>query len=89
MENEEVVDSSNSFIQDLKNTMEEDIEKKEIQTRLLNLIKNLSDRDRTILSLYYYEDLSYKEIAQVLSISVSAVSKIHSKILNDLKKELE
>ena len=61
MENEEVVDSSNSFIQDLKNTMEEDIEKKEIQTRLLNLIKNLSDRNRTILSLYYYEDLSYKE----------------------------
>ncbi|KAF0151660.1 MAG: RNA polymerase sigma 28 subunit FliA/WhiG subfamily [Ignavibacteria bacterium] len=56
--------------------------------RLLDMIKELNERERTILSLYYYEDLNYKDIAQVLSITVSRVSQIHSRILNSLKLKL-
>ncbi|KAF0160140.1 MAG: RNA polymerase sigma factor for flagellar operon FliA [Ignavibacteria bacterium] len=52
------------------------------------MIKELNERERTILSLYYYEDLNYKDIAQVLSITVSRVSQIHSRILNSLKLKL-
>jgi RNA polymerase sigma factor FliA len=64
------------------------LEKKELKQRLLDMIKELNDRERTILSLYYYEELNYKEIAQVLSITVSRVSQIHSRILNSLKLKL-
>jgi RNA polymerase sigma factor FliA len=64
------------------------LEKKELKQRLLDMIKDLNDRERTILSLYYYEELNYKEIAKVLSITVSRVSQIHSRILNGLKLKL-
>ena len=64
------------------------LEKNELKQRLIDLIKNLKERERTILSLYYYEDLNYKEIAQVLNITVSRVSQIHSRILNALKQKL-
>jgi RNA polymerase sigma factor FliA len=64
------------------------LEKKDLKSRLLEMIKDLNERERTILSLYYYEDLNYKEIAQVLSITVSRVSQIHSRILNSLKLRL-
>jgi len=64
------------------------LEKKDLKQRLLDMIKELNERERTILSLYYYEDLNYKEIAQVLSITVSRVSQIHSRILNSLKLRL-
>lgn len=64
------------------------LEKKDLKQRLLDMIKELNERERTILSLYYYEDLNYKEIAQVLNITVSRVSQIHSRILNSLKLKL-
>ena len=64
------------------------LEKKDLKQRLLEMIKDLNERERTILSLYYYEDLNYKEIAQVLSVTVSRVSQIHSRILNSLKLRL-
>lgn len=64
------------------------LEKKDIKAKLLELLKELNERDRTILSLYYYEELNYKDIAKVLNITVSRVSQIHSKILTQLKKKL-
>lgn len=64
------------------------LEKKDLKQKLLEMIKDLNEREKTILSLYYYEDLNYKEIAQVLNITVSRVSQIHSRILNSLKLRL-
>jgi RNA polymerase sigma factor FliA len=64
------------------------LEKKDMKDKLLDLIKEFGERERTILSLYYYEELNYKEIAQVLSITVSRVSQIHTRILNSLKLRL-
>lgn len=64
------------------------LEKKDLKERLLSLIKELNEKERTVLSLYYYEDLNYKEIAQVLNITVSRVSQIHSRVLNTLKQNL-
>lgn len=64
------------------------LEKKDLKQKLVEIIKELGQRDRTILSLYYYEELNYKEIAEVLNITVSRVSQIHSKILSSLKLRL-
>jgi RNA polymerase sigma factor for flagellar operon FliA len=65
------------------------LEKKDLKEKLLETIKDLPQRERTILSLYYYEDLNYKEIARVLNITISRVSQIHSRILDSLKLQLE
>lgn len=64
------------------------LEKNELKGRLVELIKVLNERDRSILSLYYYEELNYQEIAKLLNITVSRVSQLHSKIIKSLKQKL-
>lgn len=64
------------------------VEKNEMKELLMNAIKKLNERDRLILSLYYYEDLDYKEIASLLNITISRVSQIHSKVIKELKSNL-
>lgn len=64
------------------------LEKDELKEKLVRLIKILNERDRTILSLYYYEELNYQEIAKLLNITVSRVSQLHSKIIKSLKQKL-
>jgi RNA polymerase sigma factor for flagellar operon FliA len=64
------------------------LEKNEMKERLVEMIKQLSDRDRMIITLYYYEELNYQEIAKVLNITVSRVSQLHSKIMKILKQKL-
>ncbi len=66
----------------------ETTEKNETKEMLVEAIKGLNDRDRMIITLYYYEHLSYKEIAQVLNITVSRISQIHSRIMETLKSKL-
>ena len=65
-----------------------ELEKNEAIELLGKAIKELPDRDRTILGLYYYEHLNYQEISQVLNITVSRISQIHSKIIKTLKTKL-
>lgn len=62
------------------------IERKEL---LVNAIKDLNERDRLIITLYYYEHMNYKEISKILDITVSRVSQLHSKIMKELKKSIE
>jgi len=70
-------------------TPEEDYQKSEQKEFLKEAIKELNERDRLIISLYYYEEMNYKDIAEVLNITVSRVSQIHSKIMKELKSKLE
>ncbi len=69
-------------------TPNEEVEKNEAIELLTEAIKELPERDRTILSLYYYEHLNYQEISKILSITVSRVSQVHSKIIKTLKIRL-
>jgi RNA polymerase sigma factor for flagellar operon FliA len=51
-------------------------------------ILRLNDQERTVLSLYYFEELKSADIAEVLGISESRVSQIRSKALGRLRTEL-
>ena len=62
------------------------LERKEL---LVQAIKDLTERDRLIITLYYYEHMNYKEISKILEITVSRVSQLHSKIMKELKKQIE
>lgn len=61
-------------------------EKKEA---LIKCIDKLAERERIILNLYYVEELTLKEIAEVLDISIPRVSQIHGKVLIKLKQLIE
>lgn len=58
-------------------------EKREV---LIRAIDNLDDRERTLLNLYYVEELSMKEIGYILDISIPRVSQIHGRILLKLRE---
>ena len=63
---------------------------KEIQKRDLKelIIRGLSRAERLILILYYYEEMTMKEIGATLDLSESRVSQMHSSILSRLKNQL-
>lgn len=55
---------------------------------LLQGLKHLSTREQTVLSLYYFEELNVREIAQVLGVSEPRVSQLHTRSLKKLKEHL-
>lgn len=69
-------------------TQSDEVEKNEMKEILLKVLKELNERDRLIISLYYYENLNYQEIANLMNITISRVSQIHSRILKTLKSKL-
>lgn len=69
-------------------TQSDEVEKNEMKEILLKALKELNERDRLIISLYYYENLNYQEIAKLMNITISRVSQIHSRILKNLKSKL-
>ncbi len=64
----------------------EDKEKKKI---LADKIKALPEREQLILSLYYWDELTFKEIGEILGVSESRVSQLHSQALMRLKVAME
>lgn len=52
-------------------------------------ISKLTPKERTVVSLLYYEDLSLSEIAEVMSLSPSRISQLHSKAIMRLRGALD
>ena len=62
-----------------------DLEKKELKAFLVSAIKHLSEQERLVIALYYYEEMTLKEIGEVMTISESRVSQIHTKAVMKLR----
>lgn len=60
-----------------------------LKEALVQGIDKLTDKERTVISLFYYEDLSLSEIAEVMSLSPSRISQLHSKAILRLRTVLE
>ncbi|OPJ63260.1 FliA/WhiG family RNA polymerase sigma factor [Clostridium oryzae] len=63
-------------------------EKEELQY-LSKAIDELNEKDRTVISLYYYEGLTLKEIGRILEISESRVCQLHSRAIVHMRKILK
>lgn len=59
-----------------------------LKEMLAKSIERLTEKERTVISLFYYEDLSLSEIAEVMSLSPSRISQLHSKAILRLKGSL-
>ena len=55
----------------------------------LNAIKRLSEREQLVLSLYYEEDATLKEIAAILDVSIARVSQIHGRAIAKIRGYIE
>lgn len=52
-------------------------------------IESLPEKQRLVLSLYYYEDLNLKEIGEVLDVTESRVSQLHTQAIMWLRRKLK
>lgn len=64
------------------------LEKDEIKRILIEAIRDLPPREKEVVALYYYEELTLKEIGLVLGVTESRVSQLHSKAIIRLKAKL-
>lgn len=67
---------------------EEVLEKEELKIKLVEAINSLTEKEKSVITLYYYEEMTLKEISLVLEVSESRVSQLHTKALNRMKKKL-
>lgn len=67
---------------------EEELLKMELYEQLAAVIGELNEKEQLVISLFYQEELTLTEIGEVLGLSTSRISQIHSKALFRLKKIL-
>lgn len=60
----------------------------ELKEKLMEAIDHLNEKERLVVSLYYYENLKLREIAEVMNITESRVSQIHSAAIIKMKNKL-
>ncbi len=63
-------------------------EKQEIREILLKTLESLTEKEKKVILLYYYEELTLKEISAVLEVSESRVSQLHTKAIQKLRLKL-
>lgn len=61
----------------------------ELKQLIGDAVDGLPDKDQMVLSLYYFDELTMKEIGEVLGISESRVSQIHSRAISHLRRKIK
>ena len=82
--------------EDLINLLMDDVEKQplhllgveELKKILAQSIEELTPKEKTVISLYYYEELTLKEIGEVLGFTESRICQIHAKAILKLKAKI-
>jgi RNA polymerase sigma factor for flagellar operon FliA len=79
-------------VKEFKNSVypepEQAVDREEVKKMLMDALELLTEKERKVILLYYYEDLTLKEVASVLEVSESRISQLHSKALEKMKKQL-
>lgn len=89
----EFVESGNEPVMDAKGNFrfaqpEEVIAETELKRMLKDAMQLLTEKEQKVILLYYYEDLTMKEISRVLEVSESRISQLHTKALQKMKKKM-
>jgi len=64
------------------------IEREELVNSIKKILSIYSERDQLIIQFYYFEELTLKEISEILNITESRISQIHKSIINKIKESL-
>ena len=67
---------------------EEVMEKEELKKVLQQALELLTEKEKKVILLYYYEDLTLKEISNVLEVSESRISQLHTRALQKMKGKM-
>ena len=64
------------------------VEKDELKRMLMESLGDLTEKEKKVILLYYYEELTLKEISKVMEVSESRVSQLHTKALQKMRKKM-
>lgn len=67
---------------------EENVEKQELAVILGEALELLTEKEKKVITLYYYEDLTLKEISNVLGVSESRISQLHTRALQKMRGKM-
>lgn len=67
---------------------EDVIEKDELKLKIMEALDTLTEKEKSVVLLYYYEEMTLKEISCVLEVSESRISQLHTKALLKMKTKL-
>lgn len=67
---------------------EEVVAKSELKQMLMEALELLTEKEKKVIVLYYYEELTLKEISRILEVSESRVSQLHTRALQKMKTKL-
>ncbi len=67
---------------------EDVVEKNELKQLIKDSLETLTEKERKVILLYYYEELTLKEISNVMEVSESRISQLHTKALQKMKAKL-
>ena len=67
---------------------EEVVEKAELKKMLMESLGLLTEKEKKVILLYYYEDLTLKEISNILEVSESRISQLHTRALSKMRKKM-
>lgn len=85
-------DSGRTFLDNLEDVAQESVQDRmeahELSRELAGYIGELSEKEQLVLSLYYYEELSQKEISEVLDLTEGRISQLHSQALIKMKVKM-
>jgi RNA polymerase sigma factor for flagellar operon FliA len=76
-------------LRDPEETPEERVDNQETKRILGQLIDALPEKEKLVVTLYYYEELTLKQIAGLLGVSESRTSQIHSKVVMKLRSKMQ
>jgi RNA polymerase sigma factor for flagellar operon FliA len=71
------------------NQPEQRMEVVELKETLAEAIEKLPEKERTVVALYYYEELTLKEISVIMKVSESRISQLHTKAILRMRGKLE
>jgi RNA polymerase sigma factor for flagellar operon FliA len=64
------------------------VEEEELIEMIKEILKELGEKEQLIIQLYYFEELSLKEISEILGVTESRVSQIHKKVIKKIRERL-
>lgn len=67
---------------------EKQMEQKTMKELLVQSLESLTEKEKKVVLLYYYEELTLKEISEVLEVSESRISQLHTKAIQKLRLKL-
>jgi len=64
------------------------VEQEELIEKIMDVLATMPKRDQLIMQLYYFEELTYKEISEILDITPSRISQVHKRVVSKIKQSI-